>query len=182
MKNIIKTLADLLYYYLICRCDKSKYLRSKGAIIGSNCDILTKVINFGTEPWLIRIGSDVTLTAGVVFITHDGSSRVFRKNYGDMNRYGNKFGKIVIRDNCFIGVNSIIMPGVTIGPNAIVGVGSIVTKDVPPDTVVAGVPARVVCTLEQHIERYRSSMFTLKATSRDELREELVSLLFKDGD
>jgi acetyltransferase-like isoleucine patch superfamily enzyme len=64
-----------------------------------------------------------------------------------------KFGRITIHDNCFIGKGSTIMPGVSIGPNAVVAAGSVVTKDVPPDTVVGGVPAKVIMSLEDYMAR-----------------------------
>ena len=63
------------------------------------------------------------------------------------NAYGgelDKVGAIDIRDNVWIGHQAIIMPGITIGPDAIVAAGAIVTRDVPPGTVVGGVPAKVI--------------------------------------
>lgn len=51
---------------------------------------------------------------------------------------------ITICDGCWIGANVVVLPGVTIGEGAVVGAGAVVTKDVPPNTLVAGVPARVV--------------------------------------
>ena len=66
------------------------------------------------------------------------------------------------------------MPGVCIGPDSIVGSGSIVTKNVPADTVVAGNPARVICTLEEYIERYRQKSIPVEAQDRAVLRRELT--------
>lgn len=120
------------------------YFQRKGYNIGKNNRIYIR--NFGSEPYLIKIGNHCTVTAGVSFLTHDGGAWVFRDEVPDLN----VFGKIEIKDNCFIGINSIILPSVTIGPNAVVGAGAVVTKDVPPDSVVAGVPARVICTLQEY--------------------------------
>lgn len=105
---------------------------------------------FGSEPYLVRIGRHVTIASNVSFITHDGGTWVFR----DQSRYKRviKYGRIEIHDNCFIGSRATIMPGVAIGPNAVVAAGSVVTKSVPPNTVVAGVPARFLCTVEQYAE------------------------------
>ncbi len=80
-------------------------------------------------------------------------------------------------DNCFVGVNSIIMPGVIIGPNSIVGAGSVVTRSVAPNSVVAGNPARPLMPLEQYIERYRREMIALVSENRTGLKRELASLL-----
>ena len=66
--------------------------------------------------------------------------------------WGLKVTRIEIKDNCFIGTGTTIMPGISIGPNAVVGAGSMVTESVPPDTVVAGVPARIICTLEEYLQ------------------------------
>lgn len=130
----------------------SFYRKIFGVKIGDNCRILDKRLNlFGSEPYLIEIGNNVTITENVKLVTHDGGVSVFRKSYPGLNVYG----KICIRDNCFIGTQSIILPDVTIGPNSVVGAGSVVTKDVPPNKVVAGVPARVICDLKTYEQNSR---------------------------
>jgi acetyltransferase-like isoleucine patch superfamily enzyme len=139
---------------------------------------MSGVGSFGREPWLIEIGNRVTLTVGVMLITHDGASRLFREDLPGSSRYGNRYGTIRVLDNCFIGVNSIIMPDVTIGPNSIVGAGSVVNKDVPPRTVVAGVPAKPISTLDEYIARYRAKMISLEASDRATLRRELTRKLW----
>lgn len=153
-------------------------MRSLGVSIGSNCDILTRIENFGSEPWLIEIGNHVTIADGVVLITHDGSSRVFRTQIPGMSKFGNKFGTIIVKDNCFIGVNSILLPGITIGPNSIIGVGSIVTKSVPPNSVAVGNPARVLYNLEEYIQRYQDKMINIVSKTRNDLRRELTHKLW----
>jgi acetyltransferase-like isoleucine patch superfamily enzyme len=126
---------------------KIALLRKSGVKIGDRCRIYTD--NFGTEPYLVRIGSHCTITSGVRFITHDGSCWVLRDELPNLQ----DFGPIVVEDNCFIGVDAVVLPGIRIGPNSIVGAGSIVTKDVAPDTVVGGVPARVLMTLDEYRRR-----------------------------
>jgi len=168
----------LRYYYLYgarFRGDNVSFLRYLGVKIGSRCFISTAIHNFGTEPWLVEIGNDVSITDGVVFLTHDGSSRLFRKKIPNMNvAHGNRFAPIRIENNCFIGINAIIMPGVTIGANSIVGAGSVVTKNVPAMSVAAGNPARVVLTLDEYIERYRQKSVPVEALDRIALRRELT--------
>jgi acetyltransferase-like isoleucine patch superfamily enzyme len=190
MLNILKTLACaviggmhrrlsfLFTYYIRCRADSVEYLRRLGAKIGQGCSIYTDMYNFGTEPWLIEIGNDVTLGQGVQLITHDGTSRLFRDHLPGMSPFGNRFGTIVIRDNCFIGNNAILLPGVEVGPDSAVGAGSVVTKTVPPRTIVAGNPARPIKTLDEYIEGYRQRMIPLEATDREALREELTAKLW----
>ena len=63
------------------------------------------------------------------------------------------FGKVQIEDWAYIGAYSQIMPGVTIGEGAIVAAGSVVTKSVPPRTVVGGNPARYICTVDEYIQK-----------------------------
>jgi acetyltransferase-like isoleucine patch superfamily enzyme len=122
----------------------------RGLQIADDCRLI-EMPNFGSEPYLISIGKHVTISARVAFINHDGGTWVFR----DLPKYRNviKFGRIVIHDNCFIGAGATIMPGVSIGPNAVVAAQSVVTADVPPNCVAAGVPARVVMTLEEYAEK-----------------------------
>lgn len=122
----------------------------QGLQVADDCR-LASLPDFGSEPYLVSIGRHVAIAARVSFITHDGGTTVFREQpkYRDVIRYG----RIVIHDNCMIGYGAILMPGVKIGPNAIVASGSIVTKDVPPGTVAGGVPARTLMSLEQFADK-----------------------------
>lgn len=116
-----------------------------GVDIGADTFIFGRV-SFGSEPWLIRIGRDTWVTYGVTFITHDGSIATINNGpYGIANPEAiNRYGKIVIGNNCFIGMMSIILPNVEIGDNSIVGAGSVVTKNVAKGSIVGGNPARVI--------------------------------------
>jgi acetyltransferase-like isoleucine patch superfamily enzyme len=103
---------------------------------------------FSTEPWLIEIGNDVYITAGCQFITHDGGTLILRKEIPDLEITA----PIKIGNDVYIGLNSTIMPGVTIGNRVIIGAGSIVAKSIPDNSVAAGVPARVIKTVDQYLE------------------------------
>jgi acetyltransferase-like isoleucine patch superfamily enzyme len=122
----------------------AEYFREQGARIGVHCRILLR--DLGSEPYLIRIGDHCTIANGVSFITHDGAAWVFTQVLLSVQ----KFGTIEILDNCFIGQNAILMPDVRVGPNSVVGAGAVVTRHVSPNTVVAGCPARPICTLEEY--------------------------------
>ncbi|KJZ60643.1 acetyltransferase-like isoleucine patch superfamily enzyme [Pseudomonas sp. BT76 TE3572] len=98
-----------------------------------------------TDPSLVRLGDNVGLSCCTLF-GHDGVVGMLEVRYG---KKLDSVGAIDIRDNCFIGYGSIIMPRVTIGPNSIVAAGAVVIKDVPPGVVVGGNPAKVICTLEE---------------------------------
>lgn len=160
--------------YVMYKANKGAYLRHLGVRIGKDCSILNRVKDFGSEPWLIELGNRMTITGKVSLITHDGSSRIFRDRLAESSVFGNRFGTIRILDNTFVGVGSIILPDVQIGPNSIVGAGSVLNKDVPQNTVVAGVPAREICTLEEYVERYRQKMVPIESQTVEELRRELT--------
>lgn len=119
------------------------YARYMGASIGKNCFIYTK--HFGTEPFLIEIGDNVTIALDVKLINHDGSGQVLGRMYS--------YRKIIIGNSVFIGMSSIVLPGVRIGDNVIVGAGSVITKSIPSNSVVAGNPAKYLMSYEQFLER-----------------------------
>ncbi len=151
-KSVLKSLQHRLSLHRYNNFTIAEYFRKQGAQIGENCYFAVRSI--GTEPYLVKIGNNVAITSGVHFNTHDGGTWIFRKEIPDLR----VFGPIIIKDNCLIGTNSHIFPNVTIGPNSIVGSGSVVISDVPPDSIVMGVPARrfgsVAKFKEKCIERW----------------------------
>ena len=140
-----------------CRTSKGYelWLRNQGVVIGKNLRLFNhNSIRFDTTtPGLITIGDNVSITADVSILTHDFCSSVFRqKNYD----YVPGRSKVVIGNNVYIGQKAMILRGVTIGDNVIIGAGAIVTKDIPSDSVAAGIPARVVCTLDEYYRKRKA--------------------------
>lgn len=154
---------------------KIKYARKAGVKIGEGCTLLGRV-EWGSEPFLITIGNDVRITSGVSFVTHDGGVHVLRREWD--GHEGNPdldiFGRIQVGNNVFIGVRSTIMPGVTIGDNVVIGAGSIVTKDIPSNTVACGVPARPIRTLEEYAEKAKKNGVPTKRMSAEEKKAFLL--------
>tara|TARA_B110000027_G_C16117915_1_gene301188 strand:- start:3297 stop:3833 length:537 start_codon:yes stop_codon:yes gene_type:complete len=135
---INKILRVAIKWFIILLRGRAEYARYIGVSIGENCRIYTT--EFGTEPWLISIGNKVTVTSGVVMLTHDGATWLMNDEKG--RRYSYK--KIDVKDNVFIGINSIIMPGVVIDKNVIIAAGSVVTKSIPSGVIVGGNPAKII--------------------------------------
>lgn len=107
---------------------------------------------FGSEPWLITLGDNVYITAGVQFVTHDGGTLILRKEHPDLEWTA----PIVVGDDVYIGIRSIILPGVTIGNRCVIGAGSVVARDIPDNTVAAGVPARPIRSTDDYLERLQA--------------------------
>ncbi len=128
----------------------------KNGLVAGNGVSFMGGVNLGSEPYLITLGNNVRVAGDVRFVTHDGGTWTFRRELA--NETVVKYGKITVGDDCFIGLRSIILPGVTIGKKCVIGAGSVVTHDVPDGMVVAGVPARVICTLDEYIQKCRDSM------------------------
>lgn len=165
MKRILKKISK----YWQCRTAKGyeQWLREQGVVIGKNLRLYShKSIRFDiSTPGLITIGDNVSITADVSILTHDFCSSVFRQKYHD---YLPGRSKVVVGNNVYIGQKTIILRGVTIGDNVIIAAGSIVTKDVPSDSVIAGVPARMVCTLDEYYQKRKSvALAEAKQYARD---------------
>ena len=93
-------------------------------------------------PELIEIGSNVTFGARVIVTAHDDAKGVDGTD-GTKDPETGSVGKVRIEDGVYVGVGTIILPGVTIGRGSVIGAGSVVTKDIPPENIAFGVPARV---------------------------------------
>ena len=125
-------------------------LVSMGMRVGRNFKRLHGVILDPSHCWLIEIGDNVTMAPRVHILCHDASTKQFLGH--------TKIGRVTIGDNVFIGAESVVLPGVTIGSNVIIGANSTVTHDVPDGVVVAGSPARRICTLEEYLAKERIRM------------------------
>ena len=93
----------------------------------------------------VTIGSHVNLAQG---ITVTALNHNFSDTTRTIDQQGVSTNAVTIADDCWIGANAVVLPGVTIGHHAVVAAGAVVTRDVPPYSVVAGVPARIVKTLD----------------------------------
>lgn len=132
-----------------CKLSPISYAKSLGVTLGENVRFYGMRPNmFSTEPWLISIGNNVYITNGCQFVTHDGGTLILRKDEPTLEITA----PINIGNDVYIGINTTIMPGVTIGSRVIIGAGSIVTKDIPSNSVAAGVPARVIKTVDEYFD------------------------------
>lgn len=135
-------------YYTIHKIKRQRYINGlieRGMSIGSNVEIIDTFFFDPSHCFLISIGDNCTICPNVRLIAHDASTK---KHLGYT-----KIGRINIKENCFIGDSVIVLPNVTIGPNSIVGTGSVVVKDLPARTVATGNPARVTGTLEEYLQK-----------------------------
>lgn len=139
-------------YRRFCRPNGSEwaeYLRRHGGLraMGEDCSIQTNTVI--TDPSYVKLGKNVRLS-GCTLFGHDGSVNMLSRAY---KRTLDRAGKIEILDHVYVGHGATILPGVTIGPYALVAAGAVVSRDVPPHSIVAGVPAKVIGNLDEYVDR-----------------------------
>lgn len=167
MKAINYILAKILYR--IRKRDKeviSSYFRHCGMSIGTGCNICCNILN--SEPYLVSIGNNVTISGSVKLTTHDNSISKVVSNKTDI------CGAIKIGNNCFIGRGAMILLGVTLADDIIVAAGSVVTKSFNERRIIiAGNPAKKIGTWDQFEKKYRDVAVYLDGLSADERKYEI---------
>jgi len=100
--------------------------------------------------FLIRIGDRCGFGEECHILAHDAQ----------MNEYidATRIGRVVIHASCHIGARTVILPGVEIGPRTLVGANSVVSRSLPPETVCAGAPAKVICSLDEYLDKHRRAL------------------------
>jgi acetyltransferase-like isoleucine patch superfamily enzyme len=147
-----------------------------GVTIGENCQIYGNSPNmWGTEPFLIKIGNNVHITDRCRFITHDGGTLILRKFTPDLE----VTAPIKIGNDVYLGEEVIIMPGVTIFNNVVVGIRSIVTKDIESNSVAVGIPAKKIKTVDEYHEKLKKISLKIGDLSREKKEKELKKIFNK---
>lgn len=135
---------------------RADFLRKKDMLagIGKNVYFYSRI--FPPDPKLLRIHNNVCIATNVRFLGHDRCDIVLSGLYG--KQYGKKYDCIEIEDNVFIGSDCIVLPGVKIGRNTIIGAGAVITKDLPSGYVWAGVPAKKIGTFDDFIAKRKDDV------------------------
>lgn len=163
------------------RSGKSRveYLRKKEVFrfIGDNVTIMEQEVPLYAK--LIRIHNNVRIASNVSFVTHDVTHAMLNKISNNEKKNNEIVGCIEVMDNVFVGTNVTILNNVRIGPNAIVAAGAVVTKDVPPNSVVGGVPAKVICSLDDYVTKRKTVYPDEFKPTRQEVSQELTEYMWK---
>ena len=150
VKNIVKRInGEVLTSTLVKR----------GMRVGNNFNRQQGSYIDPTHCFLIEIGNNVTFSIRVTVLAHDASTK---KSTGYT-----KIGKVIIGDNVFVGANATILPNVKIGDNSIIGANSVVTKDITANCVAAGNPVKIICSLEEFLNRNQEKMETAQKFGRE---------------
>lgn len=135
-------------------------------------------VAWGTEPWLITLGNNVHITNGVKFLTHDGGTLLYRQYVPDLEITK----PITVGNDVYIGNNVIILPGVNIGNNVVIGAGAVVSRDIPDNSVAVGVPARVIKTADEYLEKLKRESLHLGHLKGQEKDKALMEYYGYKGD
>lgn len=163
----------LSIYFKIDRVGCSRLI---GVTIGENCKIYGGNIDmWGTEPFLIEIGDNVHITDGCKFINHDGGTLILRRFDPTLEITD----KIKVGNHVYLGIDTLVLPGVIIGDNVIVGARSIVTRSLLPDSVYVGSPAKFVRTVDDYLKRISEKSLGIGNLSADE-KEMQLKEIFRD--
>lgn len=144
-----------------------EYYKRRGMIVGENFSCQPKCFFDPSHCFLISIGNNVTISKNVSIYAHDDSTKFFL-DYA-------KIQTVKIGNCCFIGANSIILPGVTLGDNCIVGAGSVVTKSFPSNSVIAENPAKFLENSDKYIKKNKLLMEESRCFSEEYIYNKRLS-------
>ena len=146
----LRNLVLLPFRLVLARIFPVAYARMSGVRMSGAVTIFGSAYRmFSTEPFLVTLGDNVFISLDVKFICHDGSTLPFRREHPELEL----MEPISVGSNVFIGTGALILKGVQIGNDCIVGANSVVTKNVPDGVVVAGNPARIVKSTDEWLKK-----------------------------
>ncbi|WP_165047729.1 MULTISPECIES: DapH/DapD/GlmU-related protein [unclassified Adlercreutzia] len=143
------------------------YLKRQGMDIKGMPQFIAPSVHFdGKDYSIIHIGDKTVISKNVEFLTHDYSiARALEAIGEDMTLEAYFLRDIVVGNNCFVGLGSILMPGCTIGDNCIIGAGSVVRGDIPSNSIVIGNPQQIVgSTIEWARKKQQQGNFRINVS------------------
>lgn len=142
------------FYILRNGWRRANYLRKHNdlAAIGTNVYYYSRI--FPSDPKLLKIGNNVVICTNVRFLGHDRVDIMLSGMFGQ--KYNKYYEVIEVGNNVFIGSDTVILPGVKIGDNTIIGAGAVVTKDLPSGNVFGGVPARCIGSFQDFVNKRKT--------------------------
>ncbi|HEY3703765.1 MAG TPA: DapH/DapD/GlmU-related protein [Terracidiphilus sp.] len=136
--------------------------------IGKDFGLMGQVIIDYSHGHHIEIGDNVILAPRVHILAHDTSTKLYL-GY-------TRIGKVKIGNRVFVGAGTIILPGVSIGDDVIIGAGSVVSRDIPARTVAGGNPARVICSLDEFLDKRRKEFAASPCFGEEYTRPEYLTM------
>ena len=146
-----------IYKALLNKLKPIEYMKKVGVNFPEGKVHVYGRVAWGSEPWIITLGENVYITDGVKFITHDGGTLLYRNQVPDLEITK----PIVLGNDVYVGNNVIFLPGVTVGNNVVIGAGAVVSRDIPDNSVAVGVPARVIKTADEYLEKLKKESLHL---------------------
>jgi maltose O-acetyltransferase len=160
-----------------------RYLRKMGMHLGKGVNLPMSTWIDTSHCFLISIGDNCGFGENCIILAHDAMPNEFLD--------ATKLGRVTIHESCHFGAGAVILPGVEIGPRVIVGANSVVSRDIPPSSVAAGNPAKIVCTLDEYLEKHRQAMksapifqfkqYDIQYLDQVKMKEMLAKLQDSDG-
>lgn len=145
----LKRILSWPFNYLYARMRPASYARMIGVNLKGRVKIYGSSYEmFSSEPFLVTLHDNVFISVGAKFNCHDGGVLPFRKDFPTLDLAA----PIVVKSNCFIGMDAMIMKGVTIGENCVVAARAVVTKDVPDGSIVGGNPAKIIKSTQEYLD------------------------------
>lgn len=162
---------------------RTRFIKKHGLLgsVGKNCMIMSYKLPLYSN--LVYLHDNVRIASHVGFVTHDGIHNMLNRKYGG-GKFVEKIGCIEVMNNVFIGSGTRILYNTRIGNNVIIGSSSLVNKDIPDNSVYAGVPARYICSFDEYVDKHRKYSETFREkfgrTDVHGMDDKFAGLLYED--
>ena len=159
-------------YFMMNARKRTRYLIKKKIFRHVGKDFVFFPRKIPQDPQFLSFGDNVVVATDVMFVNHDIIHEMFNADPKEIKKgrtYFKNWGCTEVKDNVFIGAKSLIMPGITLGPDVVVAGGSVVTKNFSGGVIIGGNPAKVIGSIDDLKEkRYADTKRRKREYTKDE--------------